>query len=211
MTDFIHLASKSPRRQELLRQIGVNFRVLEPLDVEAAEALEEPIPGESPTVYVKRVVRAKLECALASLEPRGLEPGPVLAADTTVAIGGRMLGKPASPAQARDMLRLLSGRTHRVLTAVALARSSRRDVVVSVSRVTFARLSPAQIDAYVASGEPFDKAGAYAIQGAAGAFARRIEGSYSGIMGLPLYETARLLRGLPEVRQPERAGTPRCR
>jgi septum formation protein len=98
-----------------------------------------------------------------------------------------------------------------VLTAVALARSSRRDLVVSVSRVSFARLSPAQIDDYVASGEPFDKAGAYGIQGSAGAFARRIEGSYSGIMGLPLYETARLLRGLPGVRQPERAGTPRCR
>lgn len=211
MTDFIYLASKSPRRQELLRQIGVSFRVLEPLDAEAAEALEAPLPSESPTVYVKRVVRAKLESALASLEPRGLEAAPVLAADTTVAVGGRMLGKPDSPAQAREMLRLLSGRTHRVLTAVALARSSRRDVVVSVSRVSFARLSAAQIDDYVAGGEPFDKAGAYGIQGAAGAFARRIEGSYSGIMGLPLYETARLLRGLPGVRQPERAGTPRCR
>ncbi|MFP5460488.1 MAG: Maf family protein [Gammaproteobacteria bacterium] len=211
MTDFLYLASKSPRRQELLRQIGVSFRVLEPLDPEAAEALEAPLPAESPTVYVKRVVRAKLESALASLEPRGLEAAPVLAADTTVAVGGRMLGKPESPAQAREMLRLLSGRTHRVLTAVALARSSRRDLVVSVSRVSFARLSPAQIDDYVASGEPFDKAGAYGIQGSAGAFARRIEGSYSGIMGLPLYETARLLRGLPGVRQPERAGTPRCR
>lgn len=211
MTDFVYLASKSPRRQELLRQIGVRFRVLEPLDPEAAEALEAPLPAESPAVYVRRVVRAKLESALASLEPRGLEPAPVLAADTTVAVGGRMLGKPASPAEAREMLRLLSGRTHRVLTAVALARSSRRQLLVSVSRVSFARLSAAQIDDYVAGGEPFDKAGAYGIQGAAGAFARRIEGSYSGIMGLPLYETARLLRGLPGVRQPERAGTPRCR
>ena len=211
MTDFVYLASKSPRRQELLRQIGVSFRVLEPLDPEAAEALEAPLPAESPAVYVRRVVRAKLESALASLAPRGLEAAPVLAADTTVAVGGRMLGKPASPAEAREMLRLLSGRTHRVLTAVALGRSSRRDVVVSVSRVSFARLSAAQIDDYVAGGEPFDKAGAYGIQGAAGAFARRIEGSYSGIMGLPLYETARLLRGLPGVRQPDRAGTPRCR
>ena len=211
MTDFVYLASKSPRRQELLRQIGVNFRVLEPLDAEAAEALEAPLPAESPAVYVRRVVRAKLEAALASLEPRGLEPAPVLAADTTVAVGGRMLGKPATPEEARQMLRLLSGRTHRVLTAVALARSSRREVIVNVSRVSFARLGAAEIDAYVASGEPFDKAGAYGIQGAAGAFARRIEGSYSGIMGLPLYETARLLRGLPGVRQPERAGAPRCR
>ena len=211
MTDFVYLASKSPRRQELLRQIGVRFRVLEPLDPEAAEALEAPLPAESPAVYVRRVVRAKLESALASLEPRGLEVAPVLAADTTVAVGGTMLGKPADAAQAREMLRLLSGRTHRVLTAVALARSSRRDVVLNVSRVSFARLSAAQIDDYVGSGEPFDKAGAYGIQGAAGAFARRIEGSYSGIMGLPLYETARLLRGLPGVRQPERAGSPRCR
>jgi septum formation protein len=211
MTDFVYLASKSPRRQELLHQIGVRFRVLEPLDPEAAEALEAPLPAESPAVYVRRVVRAKLESALASLEPRGLEVAPVLAADTTVAVGGTMLGKPADAAQAREMLRLLSGRTHRVLTAVALARSSRRDVVLNVSRVSFARLSAAQIDDYVASGEPFDKAGAYGIQGAAGAFARRIEGSYSGIMGLPLYETARLLRGLPGVRQPERAGSPRCR
>lgn len=211
MTDFVYLASKSPRRQELLHQIGVRFRVLEPLDPEAAEALEAPLPAESPAVYVRRVVRAKLESALASLEPRGLEVAPVLAADTTVAVGGTMLGKPADAAQAREMLRLLSGRTHRVLTAVALARSSRRDVVLNVSRVSFARLSAAQIDDYVGSGEPFDKAGAYGIQGAAGAFARRIEGSYSGIMGLPLYETARLLRGLPGVRQPERAGSPRCR
>ncbi len=209
MTDFIYLASRSPRRQELLRQIGVNFRLLEPLDLQAAEELEAPLPGESPSVYVRRVVRAKLEAAVASLPARGLEPAPVLAADTTVAIGGSILGKPADAAQARAMLRRLSGRRHRVLTAVALARGSRRELAVSVSRVSFARLSEAQIDAYVASGEPFDKAGAYGIQGAAGAFARRIEGSYSGIMGLPLYETARLLRGLPGVFSP--AGAQRCR
>jgi len=109
-------------------------------------------------------------------------------------LGGAILGKPADAAEAADMLRRLSGRTHRVLTAVALARSSRRESVVNVSRVTFARLTRAQIDAYARSGEPLDKAGGYGIQGAAGAFARRIEGSYSGIMGLPLYETARLLR-----------------
>lgn len=209
MTDFIYLASRSPRRQELLRQIGVNFRLLEPLDLQAAEELETLLPGESPSVYVRRVVRAKLEAAVASLPVRGLEPAPVLAADTTVAIGGSILGKPADAAQARSMLRRLSGRRHRVLTAVALARASRRELAVSVSRVSFARLSDAQIDAYVASGEPFDKAGAYGIQGAAGAFARRIEGSYSGIMGLPLYETARLLRGLPGVFSP--AGAQRCR
>lgn len=211
MTDFIYLASKSPRRQELLRQIGVRFRVLEPIDPQAAEALEAAVPGESPAVYVRRVVRAKLEAAVASLAARGFEPAPVLAADTTVAIGGTMLGKPATPHEARDMLRRLSGRSHRVLTAVALAQSSRREVVVSVSRVSFARLSARRIDDYVAGGEPFDKAGGYGIQGAAGVFARRIEGSYSGIMGLPLYETDRLLRGLPGVRRNECAGAPRCR
>lgn len=209
MTDFLYLASKSPRRQELLRQIGVRFQVLEPLDPHAAEALEAALPGESPSVYVRRVVRAKLEAAVASLPARGLAPAPVLAADTTVAIGGSLLGKPADSDEARAMLRRLSGRTHRVLTAVAIAQSSRRSIAVSVSRVTFARLTAAQVDAYVAGGEPFDKAGAYGIQGAAGAFARRIEGSYSGIMGLPLYETARLLRGLPGVFSP--AGAPRCR
>ncbi len=194
MNTFVYLASKSPRRQELLRQIGVNFRLLPPDDDEDAEALEAVRAHESPAVYVKRVVLAKLDAAVARLARRGWPPAPVLTADTTVALGGAILGKPADAAQAADMLRRLSGRTHRVLTAVALARSSRRESVVNVSRVTFARLTRAQIDAYARSGEPLDKAGGYGIQGAAGAFARRIEGSYSGIMGLPLYETARLLR-----------------
>jgi len=194
MTTFVYLASKSPRRQELLRQIGVDFRLLPPDDDEDAEALEAVRAHESPAVYVKRVVLAKLDAAVARLARRGWPPAPVLTADTTVALGGAILGKPADAAEAADMLRRLSGRTHRVLTAVALARSSRRESVVNVSRVTFARLTRAQIDAYARSGEPLDKAGGYGIQGAAGAFARRIEGSYSGIMGLPLYETARLLR-----------------
>jgi septum formation protein len=194
--EFIYLASKSPRRQELLRQIGVPFHLLPPDDPVAAEALEQPLPGESPSVYVRRVVIAKLESALARLAASGLASAPVLAADTTVAIGGTMLGKPADPAEAAQMLRRLSGRTHRVLTAVALASASRRRICVNVSRVCFSRLTPAEIARYVASGEPFDKAGGYGIQGAAGAFVRRIEGSYSGIMGLPLYETTRLLRGI---------------
>ncbi|HQP68032.1 MAG TPA: Maf family protein [Quisquiliibacterium sp.] len=194
MNTFVYLASKSPRRQELLRQIGVDFRLLPPDDDEDAEALEAVRAHESPAVYVKRVVLAKLDAAVARLARRGWPPAPVLTADTTVALGGAILGKPADAAEAADMLRRLSGRTHRVLTAVALARSSRRESVVNVSRVTFARLTRAQIDAYARSGEPLDKAGGYGIQGAAGAFARRIEGSYSGIMGLPLYETARLLR-----------------
>lgn len=194
--EFIYLASKSPRRQELLRQIGVPFHLLPPDDPVAAEALEQPLPGESPSVYVRRVVIAKLESALARLAVSGLPSAPVLAADTTVAIGGTMLGKPADPDEAAQMLRRLSGRTHRVLTAVALASASRRRICVNVSRVCFSRLTPGEITRYVASGEPFDKAGGYGIQGAAGAFVRRIEGSYSGIMGLPLYETTRLLRGI---------------
>jgi septum formation protein len=194
--EFIYLASKSPRRQELLRQIGVPFHLLPPDDHVAAEALEEALPGESPSVYVRRVVLAKLESALARLAASDLPLAPVLAADTTVAIGGTMLGKPADPQEAAQMLRRLSGRTHRVLTAVALASASRRRICVNVSRVYFARLTPTEIARYVASGEPFDKAGGYGIQGAAGAFVRRIEGSYSGIMGLPLHETSRLLRGV---------------
>ncbi|MGA0794857.1 MAG: Maf family protein [Quisquiliibacterium sp.] len=194
--EFIYLASKSPRRQELLRQIGVPFHLLPPDDPVAAEALEQPLPGESPSVYVRRVVIAKLESALARLASSGLAGAPVLAADTTVAIGGTMLGKPADRDEAVQMLRRLSGRTHRVLTAVALASASRRRICINVSRVCFSRLTPAEIARYVASGEPFDKAGGYGIQGAAGAFVRRIEGSYSGIMGLPLYETTRLLRGI---------------
>lgn len=195
-SSFLYLASKSPRRQELLRQIGIGFHLLPPDDHVAAEALEAPIAGESPTVYVKRVVLAKLESAVERLAAKELPPAPVLAADTTVAVGGTILGKPADADEARAMLTLLSGRTHRVLTAIALASHSRREVVVNVSRVTFARLSRAAIDDYVASGEPFDKAGGYGIQGRAGAFAKRIEGSYSGIMGLPLYETDRLVRGV---------------
>ncbi|HEY5632147.1 MAG TPA: Maf family protein [Burkholderiaceae bacterium] len=193
---FIYLASASPRRQELLRQIGVAFRLLPAAPAHEAEAIEQPIAAESPAVYVRRVALAKLHAALERRERLALPQAPVLAADTTVAQGGTMLGKPLDAADAARMLRCLSGRTHRVLTAVALAHGSRRRLAVSVSRVTFARLTPRQIDAYVATGEPFDKAGGYGIQGAAGAFARRIEGSYSGIMGLPLYETARLLRGL---------------
>jgi septum formation protein len=201
-SDFVYLASKSPRRQELLRQIGVEFHLLPPEDHVAAEALEAPLAGEDPSVYVRRVVRAKLEAAIARLASAGLPPGPVLAADTTVAVGGAILGKPADAQEAAAMLRRLSGRTHRVLTAVALAGASRRGMTVNVSRVSFARLTPAQIDAYVATGEPFDKAGGYGIQGRAAAFVRRIEGSYSGIMGLPLYETARMLRGVLTAARP---------
>ena len=194
MTARIYLASRSPRRQELLARIGVEFELLLAGPGEDDEALEAVLPGESPTVYVRRVTRAKLAAACVRRLARDLPPLPTLAADTTVAIGGRILGKPANRAEAIAMLKALSGRTHRVLTAVAVARGSRVRDLVNVSRVTFARLSAAVIERYVDRGESLDKAGAYGIQGAAEAFVRRIDGSCSGIMGLPLYETARLLR-----------------
>ena len=192
---FVYLASKSPRRQELLRQIGVRFTLLLPDDGEDAEALEAVRAGESPTTYVQRVTRAKAEAARERLARRALPAAPIVVSDTTVAIGGRILGKPADAADAVRLLRMLSGRTHRVLSAVAVVRDRRIESALNVSRVVFARLPPAWIDAYVASGEPMDKAGAYAIQGEAARHVRRIDGSQSGIMGLPLYETSRLLRG----------------
>jgi septum formation protein len=192
---FIYLASRSPRRQQLLEQIGVSFRLLAPGDDEDAEALERVHPGEDPGKYVLRVTLAKAAAARERLARLGLPAAPILVADTTVAIGGTILGKPADRAEALGMLTRLAGRTHRVITAVAVARgSTRTDTLVNVSRVTFARISRAELEAYVASGEPMDKAGAYGIQGSIARHVRRIEGSYSSIMGLPLYETARLLR-----------------
>jgi septum formation protein len=201
---FIWLASQSPRRQELLAQVAVRFELLAPGPEEDAEALEAVVPGESPTQYVERVVLAKAHAARARLAARGLPDAPILVADTTVAIGGTLLAKPADDADARRMLEALSGRGHRVLTAIAVVRGSRIEQAISVSRVRFARLSSSRIDAYVASGEPSGKAGAYAIQGRAAAFVRRIEGSYSGIMGLPLHETMTLLRRAGIDPDPER-------
>lgn len=189
----IWLASKSPRRGQLLEQIGVSYELLLPDDALAAEALEAPIQGEAPNKYVLRVALAKLELARQTHTQRALPVRPILAADTTVALGGRLLAKPANSAQAADMLRALSGRSHRVLTAVAVARGNRVGFKVQVSRVQFARLKPADIDWYVASGEGLDKAGGYGIQGLAARFIKRIDGSHSGIMGLPLYETRVLL------------------
>ncbi|WP_296871017.1 Maf family protein [Tibeticola sp.] len=193
--DFIYLASQSPRRSQLLEQIGVPHRLLLPDAQEDAEALEAALPGESPTAYVQRVTALKLDAALARLKRRGLPPAPVLCADTTVALGRRILGKPADAAEARAMLAALSGRSHRVLTAVALGAGRRRGAALSVSTVRFAPLDAARIRAYVASGEPLGKAGAYAVQGRAAAFIAHIAGSHSGIMGLPVFETAELLRG----------------
>lgn len=193
---MIYLASRSPRRLELLRQLDVECRLLLDEDESRAEALEAVRPGESPLAYVRRVALAKAQAALERLAHSGLPAAPLLCADTTVAVGGTILGKPADAAEATRMLQLLSGRTHKVLTAVVVAPASRARLLAAaqVSRVRFCRLKPAQIAAYVASGEPFGKAGGYAIQGLAAGFVRSIEGSHSGIMGLPLFETARLLR-----------------
>jgi septum formation protein len=193
--DFVYLASASPRRSELLRQLGVEARPLLADADEDAEALEAPRHGEAPLAYVKRVALAKHAAAGARLARRGLPAAPVLAADTTVALGRAMLGKPADARDAARMLRLLSGRRHRVLTAVALGLPGRAPrLAVTATQVQFAPLTPADIRAYVASGEPFGKAGAYAIQGTGGAFVARVNGSVSGVIGLPLCETRALLR-----------------
>jgi septum formation protein len=194
---MIYLASRSPRRRELLAQIGVKF---EPLlfregprqDADTDEAVR---PGEQPDDYVRRVTQLKSEAAWQRVVMRrGLQRKPVLAADTTVAIAGEILGKPNDRADAERILKTLSGTQHRVLTAVALQFEGRFEVAVSESLVTFTALDAERISAYVQSGEPFDKAGAYAIQGRAAAFVERLEGSYTGVMGLPLFETSNLLR-----------------
>ena len=194
MASFIYLASQSPRRRQLLEQLGVAHELLLPDATEDAEALEEVHGKESPATYVKRVTALKLTAALARRQRRGLPAAPVLCSDTTVALGGTLFGKPVDAADARRMLSELSGRTHRVLTAVAVGTERRQVQALSESRVTFAPMSRAQIAAYVASGEPMGKAGAYAVQGRAAAHLSHISGSYSGIMGLPLFETAQLLR-----------------
>ena len=191
---FIYLASQSPRRSQLLEQLGVRHELLLPDADEDAEAIEAALPGEAPARYVRRVTGLKLDAALARLRRRGLAPAPVLCSDTTVALGRVIYGKPQGDADARRMLRELAGQTHRVLTAVAVAAGSERLEALSDSRVTFAAMTPAQVRDYVASGEPSGKAGAYAVQGRAAAYIRHISGSYSGIMGLPMHETALLLR-----------------
>ncbi len=191
---FVYLASASPRRQQLLQQIGASFRLLLPDADEDAEALEALRDGELPQAYVQRVTRLKLAAARRRLARRGLPPAPVLCADTTVALGRRILGKPLDSVDARAMLRALSGRTHRVLTAVTVHDGRRTRAALNVSHVRFAPMPEPVIAAYVARGEPFGKAGAYAIQGAIAAWVERIDGSHSGIMGLPLFETAALLR-----------------
>jgi septum formation protein len=186
-TPLVYLASRSPRRVELLKQIGIHCEIL-PADID-----ETPLMNEQPTDYVIRLARQKGEAGFQNAVVSA-KPLPVIAADTTVELDGIVLGKPESNAEAKHMLKALSGRTHQVHTAVALAWQGKIEVILSSTHVEMMVLSEAQIDAYIGSGEPQDKAGSYGIQGRAGAWIKHIEGSYTGVMGLPVYETATLLR-----------------
>ena len=192
----IHLASRSPRRRELLTQIGVQFDTLIFRDGARAdrETDETPLPGEDPIAYVQRVARAKAEHGWRCVGWRRLLQQPVLSADTTLEFEGEIIGKPLNTTDAARILGRLSGKTHRVLTAVAVCLDDRIETTLSVSDVRFATLSDTDIRRYVDSGEPMDKAGAYGIQGRAGVFVEHLAGSYTGVMGLPLHETAVLLR-----------------
>ena len=191
----IYLASRSPRRRELLAQIGVRFHLLlfRSLPQSDPELDEAVAPGEAPREYVMRVSRAKAAAGWQRMLERNLPRAPVLAADTTVALDGRILGKPADRVEAAGMLGALSGRRHDVLTAVAVIFEETTELALSASEVEFRTLSAGEIRDYVASGESDDKAGAYAIQGGAARFVRDMRGSYSGVVGLPLYETAQVL------------------
>lgn len=183
----IYLASASPRRQELLRQLGIAF------DVVVTNIPEVPVGGESARAYVLRLARAKAEAGIRLLRARQAPPRPVLGADTEVVLDGEVLGKPTNAAHGQAMLRRLAGRTHDVLSAIALVGDAGVQTAVSESHVTMASLTDADIEAYWRTGEPADKAGGYAIQGRAAAFIERIDGSYSGVVGLPLCELGRLL------------------
>jgi septum formation protein len=196
MPESIYLASQSPRRAQLLELLGVTYELLLPGKGEDAEGIEVALKNEAPAAYVVRVTGLKLDAALKRMKQRGLPARAVLCSDTTVALGRTIYGKPENEADAVRMLSDLSGKTHRVLTAVAVQMGKRRVQALSVSKVTFAEMTLKQIKAYVASGEPMGKAGAYAIQGRAAAHVSHISGSYSGTMGLPMHETATLLREL---------------
>lgn len=192
----IYLASRSPRRRELLTQIGVRFELLmfRGIPREDPDVDETVLPYESPEEYVVRVTLAKAQAGVRRIRERHLISYPVLAADTTVEIDGKVIGKPEHEADAVAILQHLSGRTHHVLTAVVISDGGRAEHLLNVSEVRFRPLEQQEIRRYVASGEPLDKAGAYGIQGRAAIFVEEIKGSYTGIMGLPLYETAVLLR-----------------
>ena len=181
----MYLASRSPRRQELLRQVGVRFEVL------AADVPERRAPGQNPADYALAMALAKARAALAAA--RAPEPLPVLGADTDVVVDDEILGKPAGRDEALAMLARLAGRTHEVFSSVAVVQGGRAETALSVTRVTFGAITPAQARGYWDTGEPADKAGAYAIQGFGAQFVREIHGSYSGVVGLPLYETLELL------------------
>jgi septum formation protein len=203
----IYLASRSPRRRELLGHIGVKFHLLlfRNRPGAAPDIDENPQPGEDPRDYVMRLARAKAAAGWQRMLERNLPHAPVLAADTTVALEGRIYGKPADRGDAAQMLAALSGKRHEVLTAVALQYDEEVETALCVSEVQFRALTPEEIEEYVATGEPDDKAGAYAIQGRAALFVAEIRGSQSGIVGLPLYETAQLLQkmgGRRERRSP---------
>ncbi|MES0872804.1 Maf family protein [Sinimarinibacterium thermocellulolyticum] len=185
MENQLLLASRSPRRQDLLRQLGLRFALC------AADVLEQPRPGEAATDYACRMALAK---AHAGRQASGTTMLPVLGADTDVVLDGEVLGKPADRDHGIALLQRLSGRTHQVVSAVALVDGARQAVRLSVTEVCFGDITPAMAQAYWASGEPADKAGGYAIQGLGAAFVREIRGSYSGVVGLPLYETCELLR-----------------
>jgi septum formation protein len=192
---LLYLASRSPRRAALLAQLAVEFEPL--LLREAAgrprDVIEEALDAEPAPHYVERMARTKAQIGWQRMQNRKLAERPVLGADTEVVLDGDVFGKPRDAADAARMIKRLSGRTHQVLTAVALRYRERTDVEVSVSKVTLRRLGAAEIERYVATGEPLDKAGAYAVQGRAAAFVSRLEGSYTGVVGLPLFETATLL------------------
>lgn len=192
----IYLASRSPRRRELLKQIGVSFEVLlfREHGLRGRDMDETPRAGEPPDAYVTRIAKEKADAGWQRVVQRSLPRHPVLAADTTVCLRDKIYGKPADRAEAIAMLRELSGREHRVLTAVVLCFDGHDDTVLNENVVRFRDLEDTEIAQYVDTGEPFDKAGGYAIQGRAAAFIPEILGSYTGVMGLPLYETASLLR-----------------
>lgn len=199
----IYLASRSPRRRELLGHIGVKFHLLlfRNRPGAAPDVDEDPLPDEEPRDYVMRVARAKAAAGWQRMLERNLPRAPVLAADTTVALGKRIFGKPASRRDAEIMLAELSGKRHEVLTAVVLQYDDQAEAALSVSEVQFRELTPREIQDYVATGESDDKAGAYAIQGRAALFVAEIRGSQSGIVGLPLYETAQLLQRMGASRE----------
>lgn len=189
----IYLASRSPRRRELLAQLGVPFHLLIFRD---AELNEEEKPAEAPRDYVQRIAREKAQAGWSRMMQRRLPRAPVLAADTTVALDARLFGKPADRREAEEILAALSGKRHEVLTGLALMYEERLETALSVSEVQFREISREEIRDYAATGECDDKAGAYGIQGRAAMFVREIRGSHSGIMGLPLFETAQLLAAL---------------